>query len=108
MEKAQMLQQAKMTAYQMGQEEHRRVYEAEYARTKDRYLAEMAANEAAQRKAEFEWQQAKDRLEAQRSKKYVPKPIWSSTWYTGGYGGIEAYQAALDRWYESQQGLPGG
>jgi len=65
LQKAQMLQQAKMTAYQSGREEHQRVYEAQYRATKDTYLAEQAAREAAEKKARDEWERKQHEIEWQ-------------------------------------------
>lgn len=95
LQKAQMLQQAKMTAWQSGKEEHQRVYEAKYRATKDTYLAEQAAREAAERKARDEWERAQ--VEIERRMKFEiargPEPQQSPAW--GGFGG---YAQAWEDW----------
>lgn len=86
LQKAQALYQAKMTAYQMGREEYRRVYESKYQATRDRYQSEQYAREAAERKAQTEWERKQVEIEQQMKFNIArgPKPTPSTAW-RGGY-----------------------
>lgn len=95
LQKAEMLQQAKMTAWQSGKEEHQRVYEARYRATKDKYLAEQAAREAAERKAMDEWNRKQAEIERQMKFEMArgPEPQISPAW-----GDLGGYTAAWQDW----------
>ena len=66
-----MLQQAKMASWQVGREEYRRVYESRYAATRDTYIAQRDAEEAARQKANDEWNREKERIELQIKRRMV-------------------------------------
>lgn len=79
LQKAQMLQQAKMEAYRIGQEEYRKVFESKYAASKDRWLAEQAANAAAERKKQAEWERRMKAIEMRKDRytwRTTPKTFW--------------------------------
>ena len=65
MQKGQMLLQARARVDQMANEEYYRAYQSRYQATKDTYLAQVDAREAAERKRQAEWVRERERIEQQ-------------------------------------------
>ena len=63
--KASALETRKVQAWQIGQSEYTKTYEAEYRTTADRWQAEQAAYAAGVNKAQTEWQRAQTEIETQ-------------------------------------------
>jgi len=115
MEKAQLLQQAKMTSWQVGREEYRRVYESRYQATRDTYIAQRDAEEAARQKENDEWRREKERIELQikrRTARY--EEFKGGLPDMAGFGGGEPMFGGFggggepEPYYEGYKAPPGG